>query len=184
MSSVHSRPPAMLREHKPLVSSFATNSWNPFMDNTSEHQINDKQTKIAVNLYRHLFWADNLRKQFESVLIRDKPELERRLQTKQITFEPKLLESEMYMCLWLGCLYCVVEGWSNLNIDEPRIMKLLEKGYKKKLFGFRNAVFHPIDYDDVRLQSLAAEGQKSVDWARELTYEFRIFFESLLVFPS
>ncbi len=154
------------------------------MDNMPEHQLDDKQTKIALSLYRHLFWADNLRVQFETVLVRDQPELEKRLQTKQFTFEPKLLESEMYMCLWLGCLYSVVEGWSNLNIDEPRIKKLMEKGYKKKLYGFRNAVFHPVDYDDVRLQALAAEGQKSVDWARELTYEFKVFFESIIVFPS
>ena len=154
------------------------------MDNTSEHRLNDKQTQKAVSLYRHLFWADSLRKQFESVLIRDKPELESRLRTKQIIFEPKLLESEMYMCLWFGCLYSVVEGWQNLQIEEPRIKKLLESGYKKKLFDFRNAVFHPVVYDDIRLRSLSAEGQKSVDWAKELTREFKDFFESILVFPS
>jgi hypothetical protein len=154
------------------------------MDNTSKHRLDDKQTKIVVSLYRHLFWADNMRKQFETVLARDRTELERRLLTKQIKYEPKLLESEMYMCLWFGSLYSVVEGWSNLKIDEPRIKKLLEKGYRKKLYGFRNAVFHPVEYDDVRLQVLAAEGQKSVDWARELTHEFKVFFESILVLPS
>lgn len=154
------------------------------MNNVSKHQLDDNQTKIAVNLYRHLFWADNMRKQFEYVLARDRKELERRLETKEITFEPKLLEAEMYMCLWLGCLYSVVEGWSNLKIDEPSIKKLLEKGYKKKLYGFRNAVFHPVNYDDVRFQALAMEGQKSVDWARELTHEFMVFFESILVFPN
>ena len=154
------------------------------MDRTSEHELDDKQTKIAVSLYRHLFWADNLRKQFESVLARDRAELERRLQANQIVFDPKLLESEMYLSLWLGCLYSVIEGWSNLKIDAPRIKQLLEKGYKKKLFGFRNAVFHPVDYDDVRFHALAAEGQKSLDWAREITNEFKVFFESILVFPS
>ena len=154
------------------------------MDNTTRPQLDDKQTKIAVSLYRHLFWADNLRMQFETVLIRDRSEMEKRLQTQQVTFEPKLLESEMYLCLWLGCLYSVIEGWSRLNVDEPRINKLLEKGYKKKLYGFRNAVFHPVDYDDVRLHALAAAGQKSLDWAREITHEFKAFFESLLVFPS
>jgi hypothetical protein len=154
------------------------------MDQTSEHQLNNKQTKTAVSLYRHVFWADNLRKQFESVRTRDRTELERRLRTKQLVFESKLLESEMYLCLWLGCLYSVIEGWSNLNINEPRIRKLLNKGYKKKLLGFRNAVFHPVDYDDRRLQALATEGQKSIDWAREITYEFKSFFESILVFPS
>lgn len=154
------------------------------MDKTPEHQLDDKQTKIAVSLYRHLFWADNLRMQFEGVLLRDRAELERCLLAKEFVFEPKLLESEMYLCLWFGCLYSVIEGWSNLNIDAPRIKELLGKGYKKKLFGFRNAVFHPVDYDDVRLHALAAEGQKSLDWARAITNEFKLFLESILVFPS
>lgn len=154
------------------------------MDRRSEHELDEKQTKIAVSLYRHLFWADNLRKQFESVLARDRAELERRLQAKQIVFDPKLLESEMYLSLWLGCLYSVIEGWSNLKIDEPCIKQLLVDGYKKKLFGFRNAVFHPVDYDDTRFHALAAEVQKSLDWARELTNEFKVFFESILVFPT
>jgi hypothetical protein len=154
------------------------------MDRTSKHQLDDKQIRIAVSLYRHLFWADSLRKQFESVHARDRAELEKRLQTKQIVFDPKLLESEMYLCLWLGCLYSVIEGWSNLKIDELRIKELLEKGYTKKLFGFRNAVFHPVDYDDVRFHALAAEGQKSLDWASEITSEFKVFFESILVSPT
>jgi len=128
--------------------------------------------------------SSNLRKQFESVLARDRAELERRLQTKGIVFDPKLLESEMYSSLWLGCLYSVIEGWPNLKIDAPRITQLLKKGYKKKLFDFRNAVFHPVDYDDARFHALAAEGQKSMDWAREITNEFQNFFESILVFPS
>jgi hypothetical protein len=154
------------------------------MDDTTKRQLDDQQTKIAVSLYRHLFWADNMRKQYETVLARDRAELERQLRTKQIRFEPQLLESEMYMCLWLGCLYSVIEGWSNLNIDEPRIKQLLEKGYKKKLYDFRNTVFHPVEYDDVRFHALAKEGQKSVDWARELTNAFKSFFDSILVFPS
>ena len=154
------------------------------MDRTVRYELDDKLTKIAVSLYRHLLWADNLRKQFENVLARDRAELERRLQTKEIVFDPKLLESEMYSSLWLGCLYSVIEGWSNLKVDAPRITQLLKRGYKKKLFGFRNAVFHPVDYDDARFHALAAEGQKSMDWAREITSEFKIFFESILVFPS
>ncbi|HSJ89391.1 MAG TPA: hypothetical protein VK909_19425 [Anaerolineales bacterium] len=154
------------------------------MDRIVKHKLDDKQTQIAISLYRHLFWADNLRKQFENILARDREELKRRLQAKEIVFDPKLLESEMYLSLWLGCLYSVIEGWSNLKIEEPRIKQLLEKGYKKKLFGFRNAVFHPVNYDDARFHALATEGQKSLDWAREITNEFKTFFESILVFPS
>ena len=54
------------------------------MDRMVKHKLDDRQTQIAISLYRHLFWADNLRKQFESVLARDREELERRLQSKEI----------------------------------------------------------------------------------------------------
>ena len=155
------------------------------MDRTSQFQLDDKHTKIAISLYRRLLWTENLMDQFENVFARDQPELERRLQTKENVFAPKLLKSEMYLCLWLGCLYSVIEGWPNLKLDNPRIKQLLQKGYKKKLFDFRNAVFHPVDYDDVRISDLAAEGQKSIDWAREVTNEFgNSFSKSILVFPS
>jgi len=80
------------------------------MKNNSVNQLDNEQIKIAVNLYRYVFWADKLRAQFEIILARDRQELERRLQKKQITFEPKLLESEMYICLWFGVLYIVIEG--------------------------------------------------------------------------
>jgi len=30
------------------------------MDRTVGYKLDDKQTKIAVSLYRHLLWADNL----------------------------------------------------------------------------------------------------------------------------
>lgn len=151
------------------------------MDNTTEYQLDDKQIKVAVSLYRHLFWADNLRMQFETVLVRDRSEMEKRMRTQQVTFEPKLLESEICLCLWLGCLYSVIEGWSRLNVNEPRINKLLEKGYKKKLHDFRNAVFHPVDYDDDRIKALVATGQPSIEWARNVTKEFKKFFESILL---
>ena len=90
----------------------------------------------------------------------------------------------MYLCLWFGCLYSVIEGWPNLNIDEPHLKELLDKGYKKKLHGFRNATFHPTDYDDARIHALAAEGQKSIDWAREVTNQLKSILESILIFPS
>jgi hypothetical protein len=154
------------------------------MDSTSLNEFDEKRTKLAVSLYRHVFWAYTLMKQFEFVLVRDRKEIQNRLLTKQVTFKPKLLESEMYLCLWFGCLYSVIEGWPNLKVDEPHLKELLNKGYKKKLYGFRNATFHPTNYDDVRLQALATEGQKSIDWAREVTNQFKSSLESILVFPN
>jgi hypothetical protein len=153
------------------------------MKNNSINQHDSEQIKIAVSLYRYVFWADMLRVQFETTHARDRQELERRLQAKQITFEPKLLESEMYICLWFGVLYIVIEGWPTLKLNEPHITKLLRSHFKDLLRNFRNATFHPDDYDDARIQALVDTGQESIDWAREVTLEFKSFFESILVFP-
>ena len=153
------------------------------MKNNSVNQLDNEQNKIAVNLYRYVFWADMLRAQFERILARDRQELERRLQTEQITFEPKLLESEMYICLWFGVLYIVIEGWPTLKLNEPGIKKLLRSRFKDLLRNFRNATFHPDDYDDARIQALVASGQETIDWARKVTLEFKSFFESILAIP-
>jgi hypothetical protein len=152
------------------------------MKSNPVNQLNDEQIKIAVNLCRYIFWADILRAQFETTLARDRPELERQLETKQITFKPNLLESEMYMFLWFGVLYVVIEGWPTLKLNEPRITELLRSRFKDLLRNFRHTTFHPEDYDDARIQSLVATGQESIDWARKVTLEFKTFFESILVF--
>ena len=61
-----------------------------------------------------------------------------------------------------------------------KITGLLRSRYKKLLRKFRNATFHPEDYNDERIETMAATGQPSIDWAREVTKEFKRFFESVL----
>lgn len=133
------------------------------MKNNLNNQLDNEQTKLAVSLYRYVFWADLLRVQFENVLTRDQQELKHRLKAKKYTFEPKLLESEMYICLWLSVLYIVIEGWPSLKINQPQITKLLRSRFKDLLNNFRNATFHPEEYDDARLQTLVAKDQESID---------------------
>jgi len=153
------------------------------MNNNFINQLDNDQTKLAVSLYRYVSWADMLRMQFENALTRDRQELEHRLKAKKHAFEPKLLESELYICLWLSILYIVIEGWPRLKINQPQITKLLRSRFKDLLHNFRNATFHPEEYDDARLQTLVAKGQESIDWARKVTFEFKSFFESILIFP-
>jgi hypothetical protein len=153
------------------------------MEINAVYQLNNEQTKIAKNLYRYVLWADMLRVNFDIALARDRQELVYRLQTKQIKFNPKLLESDMYVCLWLGVLYIVVEGWPKLKINQPQITDLLRSPLKDALHKFRNAVFHPEDYDDARIQALIDKGQESIDWARKVTRAYKLFFESILTFP-
>src|SRR5215216_3814592 len=102
------------------------------------NQLDNEQTKLAVSLYRYVFWADMLRMQFENALTRNRQELEHRLKAKKNTFEPKLLESEMYICLWLSVLYIVIEGWPSLKINQPQITKLLRSRFKDLLHSYRN----------------------------------------------
>ncbi len=150
------------------------------MKNNSSNQLNNNKIDDT-SLYRYALWADMLRVQFETSLARDRQELETRLQTKQFAFDRKLLESEMYMFLWFGVLYIVIEGWPMLKLNEPRITKLLRSRFKKLLYDFRNATFHPEDFDDARIRALADTGQESIDWAKKVTFEFNSFFESKLL---
>jgi hypothetical protein len=150
------------------------------MKNNSINELNTNKIDDT-SLYRYALWADILRMQFETSLARDRQELEFRLRTKQIVFDRKLLESEMYMFLWFGVLYIVIEGWPMLRLNESRITKLLRSPFKDLLRDFRNATFHPEDFDDIRIRALEDTGQESIDWAKEVTFEFNSFFESKLL---
>jgi hypothetical protein len=143
----------------------------------------DEQRKIAVNLFRYTLWANSMMGNFEKVLSRDYAEMKRQLEEGKLTFDVKRLESEMYHCLWFGILYIVIEGWPSLRIKNQKITKLLRSPYKKLLQNFRNATFHPEDYDDARIQVLVVKGRESIDWARKVTLEFKSFFESILFIP-
>jgi hypothetical protein len=143
--------------------------------------LDDEQRKIAVNLFRYVLWASSMMGNFETTLVRDRSEMRRQLNEDRIGFDPKLLETEMYQCLWFGTLYIVIEGWPRLRIRNQKITGLLRSPYKKLLRKFRNATFHPEDYDDERIGAMIATGQSSIEWAREVTGEFKRFFESLLL---
>lgn len=153
------------------------------MKNNSTNPLNKEQVDVAARLYRYVFWADLLRIQFETASTQGEQALQPSIQIKQNTFEPKLLESEMYICLWFGVLYTVIEGWSTLKLNEPQIEGLLGSPFKNLLRNFRNATSDADELDDDRIQALISTGQESIDWARKATLEFRAFFESILSFP-
>ena len=142
--------------------------------------LNKEQFDIALRLYRYVFWADLLRMQFEAAFTQERQYLEPLLQAEQNSLEPKLLESEMYICLWFGVLYAAIEGWPTLKRNEPQMEELLGNPSKNLLRNFRNALFDLDEFDDDRIQALVATGQESIDWARKVTLEFKSFFESML----
>ena len=138
----------------------------------------DEQRRIATNLLHHLLCADRMRQQFELVHTRHAPELSQRLANNEVIFRPELLDGEMYLCLWFSLLQVVVEGWSRLKVQDEEITRLLRSPYKNMLRDFRNATFHPEDYDDDRINTMTAEGQISINWVRELTDAFKSFFNT------
>ena len=69
-------------------------------------------------LHRYFIWANRMRIHFEEIL--DK-------HTKQQIDEHRLgIESMMYMSLWYGLLYVVIEGWESLKLSDVIIDELLK----------------------------------------------------------
>ena len=153
------------------------------MKNDSINPLNKEQFDVAARLYRYVFWADLLRMQFEATFTHDQQAFELPLQIKQNNFQPKLLESEMYICLWFGVLYTAIEAWPALKLNEPQIEELLGSPFKNLLRNFRNATSDSDEFDEDRIQSLVARGRESIDWARKVTFEFKSFLESILSLP-
>ena len=148
------------------------------MKNNCICPLNKEQFHVAMRLYPYVFWADSLRTQFETAFTHDRQTVI--LPTKQNTFEAKLLESEMYIYLWFGVLYTVIEGWPALKLKESQIEELLGSPFKNLLRNFRNTAFDSDEFDDDRIQALVARGQEPIDWARKVTLEYKSFFESIL----
>jgi hypothetical protein len=151
------------------------------MKNNSIHTLSKEQFDAATTLYPYICWADLLRTQFETGISQQQQAFESPLQIKQNTFHPTLLESEMYICLWFGVLYTVIEGWPALKLNEPHIEELLASPIKNRLRSFRNATSDSDEFDEDCVQALVATGHESIDWARKITLEYKSFFESIWV---
>ena len=151
------------------------------MKDNSKCPLNKEQLHVAMRLYPYVFWADLLRTQFETAFTHDRQTV--LLETQENIFEARLLESEMYICLWFGILYTVIEGWPMLKLNEPQIEGLLGSPFKNLLRNFRNTAFDSDEFDNNRIQALVFRGQEPIDWARKVTLELKSFFESILGSP-
>jgi hypothetical protein len=79
------------------------------------------------------------------------------------------------MCLWYGMLYVVVEGWREAKLSDSEVDRLLASQNTELLRKFRNGMFHfqedqwlPKKFSDFFVPT-----NKTVEWARALTAEFR-----------
>jgi hypothetical protein len=150
------------------------------MKNNDLNPLNKEQFDTAVSLYRYVSWADLLRRQFETVITRNRQGLDPIPSNVAVAHEIPQLESEMYICLWFGVLYTAIEGWPTLKIDRPQIDELLRSPFKNLLRNFRNATIDSDEFDDDRIQAVFIKGTEYVDWARKVTLELKSLFESIV----
>ena len=118
-------------------------------------------------LHRYFVWANRMRTEFDAVL-------QKRDSMDAVRFE---IEGHLYLSLWYGCLYVVIEGWNQLGLEDETIGILLESPNIPLLRRYRNAVFHyQRNYSDTRWLELIQEGEKVATWIRALNQEFGRFF--------
>lgn len=127
-------------------------------------------TDSLITLHRYYIWANKLRVDFQSIL-------KNKNKISKAEYE---IESLMYMSLWYGMLYVVIEGWQNLKLKDGNVDNLLKSKYTKLLKRYRNGVFHfQKKYKDIRFEELDRE-KEAVSWVVELNKEFgRLFLEKL-----
>ena len=120
-------------------------------------------------LHRYFIWANRMRIHFDEVL---KKHIKNEINNHGFD-----IESMMYMSLWYGLLYVVIEGWKTLKIQDVIINNLLTSPNTEMLKEYRNAVFHYSKkrYYDNRFEAFYKE-TTSGKWARELNSEFSRFF--------
>ena len=125
-------------------------------------------------LHRYFIWANRMRIYFDEVL---KKHTEKKIDGHRFG-----IESMMYMSLWYGLLYVVIEGWESLKLRDNVIDKLLKSRNTNLLKCYRNAVFHypkKREYNDKRFENFYKE-QTTVKWVRGLNSEFGRYFINAL----
>jgi hypothetical protein len=130
-----------------------------------------KLTPEIITLHRYFIWADRMRVHFDDIL-------------KKTNFvSPKLykkkegIDTFLYMSLWYGMFYVLIEGWQELKLKDEKIDELLKSKNVQLLKRYRNGVFHfQKEYYDERFTKLMAEGQDIASWIRELRDEFSRWF--------
>lgn len=121
-----------------------------------------------VALYRYYVWANNMRVHFEDTL--------KRTGAVDIT-SPDGFYVAMYMSLWYGCLYIVIEGWRGLGLENREIDALLGSPNVDLLRIYRNATFHyQKDYLHEKFMTFLREGEATATWVREIHNAFAAYF--------
>lgn len=135
---------------------------------------NDRADNPINILHRYFIWANRMRIYFDETLQKHK---ERKIDEHRFG-----IESMMYMSLWYGLLFVVIEGWQSLKLSDATIDELLKSPNVVLLKKYRNATFHypeKCEYQDERFENFFQE-QTTVQWVRQLNSEFSHYFLNAL----
>lgn len=122
-----------------------------------------------LNLHKYFIRANRMRDLFDKLC--------KEYNSEKINKQRFDIETEIYMALWYGLLYVVIEGWERLNLKDEKIDKLLKSNNVKLLKNYRNGIFHfQKEYYSEKHIRFITEGNNSVSWVRELNSQFGHFF--------
>lgn len=125
----------------------------------------------AFTLHRYFIWADRMRVHFDYILKNSKDSFSESLKKKEE------IDTFLYMSLWYGMFYVLIEGWLQLGFKDEKIDELLKSKNVKLLKRYRNGVFHfQKEYYDKRFTKLMTEGEDIAVWIRDLRDEFSRWF--------
>ncbi len=118
-----------------------------------------------VTLHRYFIWVDRMRVHYDEAL---------KIRNKETPLD---IDCLMYMSLWYGMMYVVIEGWKELELNDTRIDKLLLSKNVDLHRKYRNGTFHfRKDYFDIKRFLPFIESSDSAKWIRELREAFSEYF--------
>lgn len=132
----------------------------------------DKELKRAVHaLHRYFIWANGMRRHFQALV----PEIAKNPSPDR--FSDEVIHADMYMSLWYGELYVVIEGYRQLRLSDATIDALLNSRNVELLQRYRNGVFHfQKNYFDDRFLGFMRDATEPVEWITALNEAFSSFF--------
>lgn len=122
-----------------------------------------------VALYRYFVWANNMKVNFEETLKR----------TGVVDLDsPDGFYVAMYMSLWYGCLYVVIEGWRDLGLNDQEVESFLASPNVDLLKRYRNAAFHyQKKYFHEKFTAFLRASEATASWVRGIHNAFAAYFE-------
>lgn len=144
--------------------------------------ISNKLTPEIITLHRYFIWADRMRVHFDQVL----KEVGLKSVSDDLSKKKGGIDTFLYMSLWYGTFYVLIEGWQQLKLSDAKIDALLKSKNVDLLRLYRNGVFHfQKEYFDDRFMKLMKEGLDVANWIRDLRDEFsRWFLEIHKIMPK